>query len=68
MAEILNNELSEIKNYQLSIELKKIVNLSLDTNCQASDGLRVANILNKLLIDYTIDNEYNFLLFPNNKS
>lgn len=68
MAELLNNELLSITNYELDIEKKKIVNKSVDFSCQISDSLKVVSILNKYLIDYTMDNEYNFLLFPYKKS
>lgn len=64
MANILNIELEDIVSYKLCTQSKRILSISNDSSTLLNDAVKVLAILDRLFINYTMDENYNFQLYP----
>lgn len=64
MASILNEQIKNIVSYELCMEEKQIKNISTNSSSRLNDTIKILAILDSLYINYSIDDDYNFHLFP----
>lgn len=64
MASILNEQIKNIVSYELCMEEKQIKNISTNSSSRLNDAIKILAILDSLYINYSMDDDYNFQLFP----